>query len=74
MIRPKRIRFREVMSSPHWKIISVIDHDKKYRVEAVREEPIKDHINHFVGYGGRQYLEQMAQEYYGKHIMCLVEC
>lgn len=63
MKRAKRIRVKGVFKSNDWEILSVIDEDKKYRIEAKRVFPIKDEINHFIGYGGREYVQNLARDY-----------
>jgi len=63
MKRPKRIRVKEVFKNKDWEILSIIDDDKRYRVEAKRLFPVKNEINHFVGYAGREYVQNLARDY-----------
>jgi hypothetical protein len=64
MIRPKRVRAKEVFKNKSWIITSIIDDDRRYRIEAERSEPIKNELNHFVGYIGREYAQNLARDYY----------
>ena len=66
-IRAKRISVKDVFKNSEWDIISVIEDDGKYRIEAKRH-PLKNQINHFIGYGGREYVEGLAKSHYNKSI------
>ncbi len=62
MKRPKRISIRNVLQNEEWAILQVIECDGKYRIEA-RRPPVKHQLNYFVGYGGKQYVEQLSAKY-----------
>lgn len=62
--RPKRISVKDVFKNPDWEIISIIDDDKKYRIEA-RRPPVKGELNCFIGYAGREYVQTLAGNFRG---------
>lgn len=70
-IRPKRIRLNHVFKNKEWTIISITEDDFRYKVEAKRPR-VKNQLNHFIGYGGREYAEKLAKLHYGVDILEVV--
>jgi len=62
MKRPKRIGIKDIFLNKEWEFISIIDSDKRYRIEAKRP-PVKGELNHFIGYASREYTQTLASDY-----------
>ena len=73
MIRPKRVRVKEVFKDGNWIITLIKDLDRKYLIEAKRQYPIKNQLNFFSGEIGREYANNLALEYYGVKITEILE-
>lgn len=62
MKRAKRVTIREVLQNTEWVVLEVIEDDGKYRIEA-RRPPVKGELNHFIGYGGKEYVEKLSTKF-----------
>ena len=55
-----------------WKITQVIEDDGTFRIEA-RRPPVKNEFAFFIGYGGREYIGNLANTFRGCGVHELVE-